>query len=396
MKKRIDIIPKVVILLLPMLFIGCNTDIVSSNKSYFTIDSSDRKIMFPVRINDSIKANMFFDTGTVLGCISFDSTFCANHPFYLWEGNPDTMLLGTSSAWTYQAQLWPIFNKSLTINICKENLKYDWFMIKDRKKHSPNNKEDGLFNIPVHDTSRVWELNFEQNYLEIHQANDFAFPKDCHFLPFVAGPRDSSLYVQMPLKIKSVDGDTLTMNHAFLIDTGMPWDIALVSPAKELSFFEKKDAVWTGYINSYYRRYVVNAELFECYTIDSLRIYTFDEPYLLGTQYLIGLNFLKRFNVFFDMHNRQLGLQPIKNFKRIVNPNHRRFHLSFREDSSGKRIVNKVADYKGNRYKEAGIQEGDQILSVNDSAQVKVFNIIRNGKPLQITVIDDPNEEQGD
>ena len=96
------------------------------------------------------------------------------------------------------------------------------------------------------------------------------------------------------------------------------------------------------------------------------------------------------------MHNRQLGLQPIKNFKRIVNPNHRRFHLSFREDSSGKRIVNKVADYKGNRYKEAGIQEGDQILSVNDSAQVKVFNIIRNGKPLQITVIDDPNEEQGD
>ena len=82
MKKRIDIIPKVVILLLPMLFIGCNTDIVSSNKSYFTIDSSDRKIMFPVRINDSIKANMFFDTGTVLGCISFDSTFCANHPFY--------------------------------------------------------------------------------------------------------------------------------------------------------------------------------------------------------------------------------------------------------------------------------------------------------------------------
>ena len=376
--------------------IGCHTDTAFSDKIFFKISPEDRKISIPVSFNDSLSVDLIFDTGMSLGSLLLDSTFCAEQFLHTLNLPSGITIKTPSIAWSYDSSLLAAYHIPVQVNIGKNEKTYNSFLVKNWKKILCNDKTNGLFTIPANDTAYIWELNFERNYLEIHQANDFAFPKDCHFLPLVVEPRDSSLYVQMPLKIKSVDGDTLTMNHAFLIDTAMPCDIMCVYPAKELLFFEGKDAIWTPFSNSYSRRYTVTAKLSKDFVMDSLRVYTLDDPYLLKTQYLIGLNFLKRFNVFFDMHNRQLALQPIKNFKRAVNPNYRRFHFSFRKDSSGKLIVNKVADYKGNRYKEAGIQEGDQILSVNDSSQVKVFSIIRNGKPLQITVIDDPNEEQGD
>ena len=394
--KRKHVFLFVIKLLIVTSFTGCYTDIVPAEKIFFRINPEDRKISIPVSFNDSLSVDLIFDTGISLGSLLLDSTFCAEQFLHTLNVLPDATIKAPSIAWANDSSLLAVYHTPVQINIGENKKTYNSFLVKNWKKILCNDKTNGLFTIPANDTAYIWELNFEQNYLEIHQTTNFIFPKDCHFLPLVVGPRDSSLYVQMPLKIKSADGDTLTMNHAFLIDTAMPWDIMCVYPAKELSFFEGKDAIWTASDGSYNRRYTVTAKLSKDFVIDSLRVYTLDDPYLLGTQYLIGLNFLKRFNVFFDMHNRQLGLQPIKNFKRAVNPNYRRFHLSFREDSSGKRIVNKVADYKGNRYKEAGIQEGDQILSVNDSSQVKVFNIIRNGKPLRITVIDDPNEEQGD
>lgn len=154
--------------------------------------------------------------------------------------------------------------------------------------------------------------------------------------------------------------------------------------------------------------------MFGNFAMDSLRIYTFDDPLMVGTQYLIGQNFLRRFNVFFDMRNGRLGLQPIRNFRRVVNPNHRRFHLLVRPDTDGRFIVVKIADYAENRYKQAGLREGDEVVAVNgyryergkglsdENAAVifkqdtKVFDIVRDGKPLRITVTENPNEDQGD
>ena len=385
-----------ILLLVIFEHISCQTDVTSSDKIYFKITSEDRRIAIPVILNNQLPVDLLLDTGIPLGDILLDSTFYAEEFCHILNVQPDTAFMTASIAWADDSSLLAVYHTPVQINIGKNDKLYNGFFIKNWKKILYDDNVNGLFTIPANDTAHVWELNFESDYLKLHQAGKWKLPNDCLIFPLVEGTRMNSLYVQLPLLIKTQDGDTLAINHPFLIDTAMPWDIMCVYPAKELSFFEGKDAIWTASDGSYNRRYTVTAKLSKDFVIDSLRVYTLDDPYLLGTQYLIGLNFLKRFNVFFDMHNRQLGLQPIKNFKRAVNPNYRRFHLSFREDSSGKRIVNKVADYKGNRYKEAGIQEGDQILSVNDSSQVKVFNIIRNGKPLRITVIDDPNEEQGD
>lgn len=47
-------------------------------------------------------------------------------------------------------------------------------------------------------------------------------------------------YVNLPLNIRCADGDTLMLTHTYLVDTGMPQDIALMAQASELSFFYKK------------------------------------------------------------------------------------------------------------------------------------------------------------
>jgi hypothetical protein len=275
--------------------------------------------------------------------------------------------------------------------------------------HSDN---DGIFNIPVADTAHVWELNFEHNYLEIHPAGNFKMPENSFVCPLETETH-ALFAIQLNMPIRSLDGDTLTINGECTVDIGMACDFALMHPTeKESDFLNKReDAVWTEYLDGYERYYTVNATIFDNCMVDSLRIYTFSNPYSVGSKYLIGQNFLKRFNVFFDMKNSQIGLQPIKNFQRIVNPNHRRFHFSTKSTPKGNLVVTMMADYKGNYYKTAGLQNGDEIVAINGKlfknityeeklkfheVDTLLLDIVRNRQALKIVVPVDKNEKQGD
>jgi hypothetical protein len=351
---------------------------------------------------------MIFDSGASKGRFGIDSTFFASHPHLALNVLHDTTQTG--SAWSDYRVSSLTYNVSQTVKIGNANLIYDFVQIANWKKAIQNDNCDGLFNISPNDTIHVWELNFEYNYLEIHPEENYRMPENCFLFPFKKGIIGYS--IQLPLQITCANGDTLTLDRTYLVDTGMAWDIALISPAEELEFFNKReDAVWTQYLDGYYRHYTVKTTLLNNVALDSVRIYTFDNPYSLPCKYLVGQNFLKRFNVFFDMKNSQLGLQPIKNFQRIVNPNHRRFHYWATKNSKSKYIVTKLADYKGNYYKRAGLQTGDEIVAVNDTLYKNIsyeqyldfykqdtlmFNIIREGKPMQIIIPVDKNEEQGD
>lgn len=100
-----------------------------------------------------------------------------------------------------------------------------------------------------------------------------------------------------------------------------------------------------------------------------MRIYLNDGSFMLtntGVKGIIGLNFLKRFNVFFDLSKRQIGFQPIKGFKRTVNYNAGRLYIDTQPAPDGKTsTVTKVWDVPDNPYREAGMQIGDIITAVN-------------------------------
>lgn len=375
----------------------------------FTINPMDRKIVLPVRINDSITANLVWDTGAAPGTFELDSTFCATHPSITATLSP-VIIAPTGSAWTFERISAIVYKTRPIVKIGNSNLSYNRLIVYDYRGYMRNPEVDGVFNIPSNDTINVWELNFEHNYVEIHPSQGFVIPENCFLVPLLKEKND--FYMQLPIQIRCKDGDTLSLNRTFLIDTGMAWDIALMHRADELKFFnEQEDAVWTQHVIGYFRSYTVDATLFGSMKMDSLRIYTFDHKNDVLCNYLIGQNFLKRFNIFFDMKNRQIGLQPIKNFQRVIDPLYKRFHMSHPMNAEGRFIVTKVADYKENYVKKAGMKEGDEVMAVNGIAckeitdeigaeflkkDTLIYDILRKGKAMKIVIPIDKNEVQGD
>ncbi len=402
----------VICFLVVVCFAGCHTySEEDTGRVPFTINPLGRHLDIPVLLEDSIATNLMFDTGAQVAgyFLELDSTLCVEHSSIVGDlCAEDTIMTGV--AWTPSRTPGIVYNKKLKTSLGNHSFTYTGMIVSDLKTYMGEKNYEGIFNIPATDTTHVWELNFEHNYLKIHSGDEFIMPDNCFVTPLIKAVYP--FYFRLPLKIQTASGDTLTMNHVYMIDTGMSDDICLMRHAEEFPFFDKqKDAVWLQTAYKYTRYYTVQGKLFNQMALDSLRIYTIGHKNDVKSEYLVGLNFLKRFNVFFDMKNQQIGLQPIANFQRVVNPVRKRFHISFEPTQSGRILVSKVADYKGNYYQAAGFQEGDEVISVNGKIFNKLtsgdekelseqdtlyYDILRNGQQLKLTVHVDRNEEQGD
>lgn len=386
-----------------VLFTGCSPG-TSPNPDRVNFTFSEfRSMRVPVKINDSISANMLFDTGYATAYFTLDPEFCKANPYSLWDTKPNMTMSSSGSAWVAEkTRPASIYETPATINICGTNQNYDCFEILNLKSQDGTGP-DGAFGFSQHTSTQVWELNFEHNYMEIHPAEDFKMPEECYSYPMQKGTAPNLIYIQFPIKVTCSDGDTITIHRPFIVDTGMGWDVAILNPAEEFAFFDNRDdAILIDFQNDYECRYDVNAKVFDNFEIDSLRIYTLkDSPAVRAGQYLIGMNFLKRFNVFFDFSTRQVGLQPVKNFTRLYSPYFRLFYFSTEKQPDGRRFVKMVANTKDNPYKEAGMQKGDEIIAVNgvpvkdmtpvdakkisDSA-TRTFDLKRDEQPLRIVV----------
>jgi predicted metalloprotease with PDZ domain len=107
-----------------------------------------------------------------------------------------------------------------------------------------------------------------------------------------------------------------------------------------------------------------------------------------------------------------MGLQPLKEFHRAFSPIWKRFSIDLSKTDRGSNIVTELADHDLNHYKAAGIKVGDEIVGINgytltpETTQEKVgeltntykvvFDIIRAGEHISITMERDPNEIHGD
>ncbi len=386
----------------------------TSNRSYFSFDQNDKQLAIPVQLNDSVMVKLLFDTGDPLGynhefitldtgILSANLSLLRNHVWFKSK---------YGVAWSERREQ-AIFYDSLhlKLKIGHTDFVYSGICAFPWKKYMNSNVTDGMFNIPKSDTAHIWELNFENNYMEVHSADSYNFPADCMVLP-LEDSKYGPFYITFPLRLCFSDKDTLTIHQKFFIDTGLSRDIVLLQGTPEQEYLnQREDAVWLSDLSKYIRYYTATATLFDDFMMDSLRIYTLDYKNAITDQYLIGLNFLKRFNVFFDMKNKRLGLQPLRNFRRLVNPLGRRFYYSRQKSTDGKFIVDCVADYKENYYKEAGLQVGDEIVAIMgipygeltlETARILckldtlAVDIVRNGKPQTLYVKLDPNEPTGD
>ncbi len=376
------------------------------NRVYFTLDLDIQGIVIPVYFNDSTVANMLFDTGAMLGSLELESSFVVSHPSIVSCGIPDSVY--TITGWLPDYKIPGLYYKDFSeiVTIGGVPLLYQDLMTTNRQGYV-GRYIDGMFNIPENDTIHVWELNFDSNYLEIHQVENFVIPENCFLVPMIKKEWKVKDYNYLyPLSIQlnnckfSIDGDTLINSLPYLMDTGSRYDLILnVLSPEELVFFHKKEEdAWVRIAGGYGQRYTVNATLFDNFVVDSLCIYTHDKININ----IMGLNFLKRFNVFFDMRNRQIGFQPVQQFKSIINTDENQFRCLTETNTEGKDIILAVADYKNNPYKIAGLKKGDEIVSINgilfknlnnqdiqemiNTSDTLIYDIIRRGQALKITV----------
>lgn len=367
--------------------------------------------MIPVTLQDSISANFVFDTGW--RTLILDSTFVVQYPSL----TPKDKLLSDhdiiGSAWNLASRRKciaysdPEFN-TLKLKLGDNILNYRFLGDMNFRAMMGMNNIDGIMGIPNADSTKVYGINFEYNYLTIHKADGFEMPKEYQVFPMkvtTAYPAGMTFSVNLPLKIQTSDGDTITMHRDFFIDSGAWNDIIITSESPELTFFNtKKDAVWISTPDGRYTKNHAIKVGIGAHESDSFRVTTYNHKTGVPYRYLIGLNFLKHFNVYFDFQRQVMGLEPIPNFERIIDKHARRFHMGFSVEAimkQGRHIVETIADNKENTYYTAGVRVGDEIIAANgipmkdftperreamykgDSIR---FQIIRDNRDMEITV----------
>ena len=391
------------------------------NGKYVTFEFSDEfpRLLIPVTLQDSIPAKLVLDTG-IGGTPFLDSALVSQHPSLTPEDMPSREDV-SSSAWnpTYTTKSTSYY-APLKLKLGESPMDFGNWGVGNYRKLVNENDADGVTGIPSADSTKVWGLNFENNYITIEEADSFEMPKGYMVFPMnvVTYPAEGmTFHVNLPLKVQTSDGDTVTIYRDFFVDTGAWNDIILMSEVSELAFFDnKKDAVWiaTPYNGLYTRNHEVKVSLGE-YEDDSFRVTTYDHKHktTVSSRYLIGLNFLKHFNVYFDFQRKVMGLKPIPNYERIIDKHARRYHMGFNMEIITKQqrfIVETIADNKENNYYTAGLRVGDEIISANGILLKDLtpeqketlyqgdyirFKIIRDGKNMEIPVPVNKNEPIG-
>ena len=405
---------------LAVLHISCD----SANKveeKHIPFEFSDEfpRLLIPVTLQDSIPAKLVLDTG-IGGTPFLDSALVSQHPS-LTPGDMPSREDVSSSAWnpTYTTKSTSYY-APLKLKLGESPMDFGNWGVGNYRKLVNENDADGVTGIPSADSTKIWGLNFENNYITIEEADSFEMPKGYMVFPMnvVTYPAvGMTIHVNLPLKVQTSDGDTVTIYRDFFVDTGAWEDIILTSEASELAFFDnKKDAVWiaTPYNGLYTRNHEVKVSLGE-YEDDSFRVTTYDHKHktTVPSRYLIGLNFLKHFNVYFDFQRKVMGLKPIPNFERIIDKHARRYKVGFNMEIITKQqrfIVETIADNKENNYYTAGLRVGDEIISANGILWKDLtpeqketlyqgdfirFKIIRDGQNMEISVPVNKNEPIG-
>ena len=378
-------------------------DALPVGKVYYHIPDNYPHIVVPTIINDSVHANLTFDTG---GGLWLDSTFCAQNKIKI----DNEFVRNDGVAWSNSTTLFHFSTTPMDLSFGDLHVTYKKHQILDWKWYMGPYEPVGMFDTPIDDTTHVWEINFEKEYLQIHPGSSFTAPEGTTFFPMEAD--GESFLITMPITARFPDGTIIKGHWKGVIDTGSHQDIVLVNDAPEINMLMKrKDAVWTYNPNGYYHWNEVSATVFDKYHLDSLRLYTIQNRVAGDFNYVIGTNFLKHFNVFLDLKNKRLGLQPLDHFKRITDPLAPPYHFSTKKNKYGRNIIAHIANYESNYIRKSDLRLGDEVISIDGIDYNKLtlwdehrfmkmdtvkYKIRRQGKIKVLIVHVNKNEKLGD
>ena len=403
------------LLSLLILSCGCEADHGKESRGHihFAFHEESPHIIMPVVFQDSIKANLIFDTGC-RNC-NLDSSFVSKHPSLV--SGKELLGFGISgSAWNPSSWFPAKVYKGLEFKLGEYTARYENYSVLDFRTMMGLKDVDGIAGIPPADSTKVWHLDFEHNFIAIHRADSFEMPGGCMTFPLKTYIDSDGMLMtaNLPLGIKMPGGDTLTLHRDFLIDSGAWSELTFTYEAPEVARINrnKDDAVWLPTPDSKYtRNYAASASLLGT-ELDSFRIQTYDFKTGVTYPYVLGSNFLKRFNVYLDLQRKVMGLAPLRDFTRVIDKRARRFHFNYDDKAmaEGRWVIKNIADNKENYFYTAGLRKGDELVSMNGipmkeinmvprekifQSEYIVCKLIRDGKTMEITVPVNKNEPVG-
>ena len=368
---------------------------IQKEKIPFTFTPERKLMSVPVTIK-GVQGNLLFDTGA--NYLGLDTTYAAKIAPYDSIQEHKTSYTGSDFAPRSQ---WTVVNSYiglLKLKIGNHCFEMERFRVGDFHELLQIPEFDGLMRIPDSDTLNVWELNFEENYISITAADSFRLDGEFLTLPLKKGQYGWP-YTTLPVTISTKQGVEVKSEEEYLIDIGLHSDILFLHDTKEAQILNTKNdsAYWLP------ERHFWEGEINVCgrVKLDSARVYVYDDP--ISSKRILGLNFFKRFNVYFDMKNMQLYLKPIKKkFERIKFMKRDWGDFTLKKVGKYDVAIDRICDYKDNPAIKAGFQVDDKILTINGIdihsnsfiededilMPAKTWNchIYRNGKFLNLTL----------
>ena len=366
---------------------------VQKEKIPFTFTPERKLISVPVTIQ-GVTGNFLFDTGVYF--LGLDTTFAAKIAPYDSIRNQQKGHSSSDYA-SWNKSPVNIYEGLLNVEIGSHNFDVEKFRVGDFHDFLQIPEFDGIFGLKDFNPRYVWEVNFEENYISIIPSDSFHIDEDFLTLPLRLDEYGFT-FTTLPVAIRTKQGVEVKSEEEYLIDTGSYTDILFLNNTEEAKKLNTKNnsAYW---LHDYH---FWEGEIYVCgrVKLDSARVYVYDFP-LSNSKRSLGMNFFKRFNVFFDMKNRLLYLKPIKKkFERIkwLKRPWGKFSSSLK---NGKDIIDRICDYKENPAIKAGFQVGDEIISINGKlnseyseedweklSKEEIWNYVikRDGKLLNLTL----------
>jgi hypothetical protein len=270
-----------------------------------------------------------------------------------------------------------------------------------------------IFGINYETDRRIWEINFENNFMKIHD-ND-TIPPNAIIIPLVVSDPDEILAnsyscIKMPLQL-ICGNDTLDTNAVYMLDTGTPDAfIATLNISERLKNFTAKtphvDKIdWlsiTGKLRRDFALSYLNIPNIKMIENPSCRIMegwfekmtditkeNHDTKYANDVKRgTIGVDLLKHFNVFIDLKNRRLILvnhnKKYPYFSNYVKASTRLGFIFADVHIVDEIVINSPAH-------KAGLMFGDKIKSINGNSKIDIdyFNELiqlPNGSPVKVVV----------
>jgi predicted aspartyl protease len=373
---------------------SCAQEIKETIPFYFTKER--HLISVPLTIK-GIGGNFLFDTGSGV-VLALDTLYAEKiEPFdsvYQQQSVWDSGAFASFSDFKIN-----YYQGLLNVKIGNHSFEQEHFSVGNYRKELDIAEFDGVFSLPNRDSINVWEVNFLKNHITIIPYDDFQMDNQLIQLPLKWDNR-GMISTSLPISIQQRNGENLQCNNDYLIDTGSISDITFLPDTKEaIVLNEHKDsAFWL------WNRHFWESSLNICGKIqlDSARVYVYDLPSKTPYKRIIGLNFLKRFIVYFDLKNDYIYLKPIHQFERLyqgIKP-----WGKYTESIRNNRVViDYIADYSDNPAKKAGLQVGDEIISINGielspnhyreqereilSDEIWNYVVRRKGKILNLTLL---------